>query len=313
MRLKPRLITRTRNACLKKTRIGVAVIGLLVLSVVFPITSFSVSNTVPYTLTPVPSILSGNTVVLNLSYTSRTNLIDTPVKSGDTIAGDHVVLKSEWISSLVNRTRLEISAPAIPCVLNRELDQLSLEIDTRALGNNASCIITSTAWLTNGSVIAVQFTNVYIGNFFVPEVKVIAPNGGEDWTSIHNITWTASDVNADDVLRFDVMVSADSGKSFETLISALNRTWFEWDCHGLPRSDTYSVGIRVTDGIYYNSDKSDSTFAAGTIVTTTTTTTTGPPTTNPGLEPRIMAFIAILLFSSGVMALVVYYAARKWF
>ena len=288
-------------------------IGLLVLSVVFPITSFSVSNTVSYTLTPVPSILSGNTVVLNLSYTSRTNLIDTPVKSGDTIAGDHVVLKSEWISSLVNRTRLEINAPAIPRVLALELDQLSLEIDTRALGNNASCIITSTAWLTNGSVIAVQFTNVYIGNFFVPEVKVIAPNGGEDWTSIHNITWTASDVNADDVLRFDVMVSADSGKSFETLISALNRTWFEWDCHGLPRSDTYIVGIRVTDGIYYNSDKSDSTFAAGTIVTTTTTTTTGPPTTNPGLEPRIMAFIAILLFSSGVMALVVYYAARKWF
>jgi hypothetical protein len=291
------------------------VIGLLVLSVAFPIVSFSVSNTVSYTLTPVQSILSGNTVVLNLSYTSRTSLIDTPVKSGDTIAGDHVVLKSEWTSSLVNRTRLEVNAPAIPKVLARDLDQLTLEIDTRDLGNNASCIITSTAWLTNGSVITVQFTNVYIGNFFVPEVKVIAPNGGEDWISVHNITWTASDVNADDILRFDVMVSADSGKSFETLTSSLNRTWFEWDCSGLLRSDTYIVRIRVTDGIYFNSDKSDDTFTAGTIptTTTTTTTTTGPPTTTTGLEPRIIAFIAILLFSSGVMALVVYYAARKWF
>ena len=288
-------------------------IGLLVLSVVFPITNFSVGNTVSYAHPPVQLILSGNTVSVNLSYTSRTNLTDTPVKSGDTIAGDHVVLKSEWTPSLVNRTRLEINAPAIPRILALELDQLTLEIDTRVLGNNASCIITSTAWLTNGSVIAVQFTNVYIGNFFVPEVKVIAPNGGEDWTSIHNITWTASDVNADDVLRFDVMLSTDSGKSFETLISSFNRTWFEWDCHGLPRLDTYMVRIRVTDGIYYNSDTSDDTFTAGTIATTTTTTTTGPPTTTPGLEPRIIAFVAILLFSSGVMALVVYYAARKWF
>jgi hypothetical protein len=256
---------------------------------------------------------SADIASLNLSYTSRTNLIDTPVKSGDTIAGDHVVLKSEWTPSLVTRTKLVINAPAIPTVLTLDLNQATLQIDTRTLGNNASCIITSTAWLTNGSVKAVQFTNVYIGNFFVPKVKVIAPNGGEDWTSIRNITWTASDVNADAALRFDVMFSADSGESFQTLATSLNRTWFEWDFSSLPRSDICIVSIRVTDGIYYNSDKSDGTFTAGAIVTTTNTTTTAPPTTNPGLEPRIIAFIAILLFSSGVMALVVYYAARKWF
>jgi hypothetical protein len=235
------------------------------------------------------------------------------VKSGDTIAGDHVVLKSEWTPSLVTRTKLVINAPAIPAVLTLDLNQPTLQIDTRALGNNASCIITSTAWLTNGSIVVVQFTDVYIGNFFVPKVRVIAPNGGEDWTSLQNITWTASDVNADSVLRFDVMFSDDSGKSFETLASSLNQTWFEWDCSNLLRSNTYIVRIRVTDGIFYNSDKSDGTFTAGTIVTTTTTSTTAPPTTTPGLEPRILAFVAILLFSSGVMALVVYYAARKWF
>jgi hypothetical protein len=311
--LKPKLNARIRNACLKKKRIGIGVIGLLILSVVFPVAISSPRNVSPYVLTSAQSIPSAEVVSLNLSYTSRTNLIDTPVKSGDTIAGDHVVLKSEWTPSLVTRTKLVINAPAIPAVLTLDLNQPTLQIDTRALGNNASCIITSTAWLTNGSIVVVQFTDVYIGNFFVPKVRVIAPNGGEDWTSLQNITWTASDVNADSVLRFDVMFSDDSGKSFETLASSLNQTWFEWDCSNLLRSNTYIVRIRVTDGIFYNSDKSDGTFTAGTIVTTTTTSTTAPPTTTPGLEPRILAFVAILLFSSGVMALVVYYAARKWF
>ena len=309
--MKPRLNDLIRNTCLKKTRIGIVVLGLLVFSLALPVSSFTARNAASYVLPPVQFLPSADIAAVNLSYTSRTNLIDTLVKSGDTIAGDHVVLKSEWTPSLVTRTRLEIDAPAIPRVLTLDLNQSTLEIDTRALGNNASCMITSTAWLTNGSIKVVQFTDIYIGNFFVPKVRVIAPNGGEDWTSLHNITWTASDVNADSVLRFDVMFSDDSGKSFETLASALNRTWFEWDCSNLLRSDTYIVRIRVTDGIYYNSDKSDGTFSAGTIATTTTTT--GPPTTTPGLEPRILAFVAILLFSSGVMALVVYYAARKWF
>ena len=81
--------------------------------------------------------------------------------------------------------------------------------------------------LSNGTVISTEFTDVFIGNFFVPKVEVIAPNGGENWTSQHNITWTASDVNADDALLFDVLFSDDSGTSFEILIESTNQTWFE--------------------------------------------------------------------------------------
>jgi hypothetical protein len=75
--------------------------------------------------------------------------------------------------------------------------------------------------------------------------------------------------------------------------------------------DNYTVEVRATDGIYFTSDWSDEEFSAGTIATTTPTTTT--TTTDPGIESRIAAFVAILLFSSGIIALVVYYAARKWF
>jgi hypothetical protein len=293
---------------------GYAIILLLVLLFTLPMMSLVSENTIHFESSPIRYVPSTDTPKLNLSYTSRTNLIDTPVKSGDTIAGDHIVLKAEWTHSLVNHSRLEINAHAIPAVLSLEENQSTLEIDTRALGNNASCTITSTAWLVNGTPIVVEFTNVYIGNFFVPSVKVTAPNGGEDWTATHNITWTASDVNTDDNLLFDVLASSDSGSSFETLISSTNRTWFEWDCTSLYRLDTYLICVRVTDGIYYNSDSSNSTFTAGLIVTTSTTTPTiSPTTTVTGLDPRITAFIVLLLLSSGIMALVVYYAARKWF
>ena len=233
------------------------------------------------------------------------------------IAGDHIIIKATWTSSIVNRSRLQIIAPAIPATLTQDLNTYVTEIDTRYLGNNATCTINATAWLTNGSIVSQEFENIYIGNFFAPKVVVISPNGDEVWTGKNNITWWASDANLGDTLRFRVRISSDNGKSFETLVSSLSRTWFEWDCTGLSKSDTYLVEVTATDGIYFTTDRSDSTFTAGDVIYTTTPTTTTSPTstttTTNGLDPRLAAFIVILVISSSVMAVVVYYAARKWF
>lgn len=288
-------------------------IPLLLLSIVLPIVSFSSEN-ITHTVSPANQYLySAETPYLNLTYTSRTNSTATPVQPGDTLAGDHLTLKAEWSSSSVNTSRLEVDAPAIPAVLAIEDNLTTLELDTRALGNNATCTITSTAWLSNGSVFSFEYTDVYIGNYFVPKVIVLTPNGNESWIDVHNITWIGSDQNVDDTLLYDVLYSSNSGTSFESLVSSTNLTWFEWDCTNLINTDTYLIEVRVRDGIYFSSDRSDGMFTAGTIITTTTTSPTTPTMTPNGLEPRIIAFIAILLFSSGVMALVVYYAARKWF
>ena len=292
-------------------RRGVPILALLTLSMFMPFQSYSCcsyDSSLETQFTP-----SADTPTLNLTYTSRTRLVDTPIKSGDVIAGDHVILKSEWTSTLVSSSRLEINAPAIPSLLSIEDNETTLEIDTRALGNNATCIITATAWLTNGSTFSKEFTNIHIGNYFVPKVTVLSPNGNETWDGIHTITWTAFDVNADDELRYDVLLSADAGSTFETLVSSTNLTSFEWDCSGLVLLDTYIVRVRVTDGIYFSSDRSDATFTAGTIVTSTPTPTPTPTTTPNGYDVRVVAFVVILLVSCGIMALVVYYAARKWF
>ncbi len=261
------------------------------------------------------SMISAEVPTLNLTYTTRTLLTDTPVNSGDTISGDHITLKATWKPD-VNNSRLEVHAPAIPSNLTAEENQTTLEIDTRYLGNNATCTIIATTMLSNGTMIRVEFTDVYIGNFFAPVVRVISPNGGETWTSLHNITWTVTDANVDDTILYDVLFSDDSGESFNVLTESTNQTWFEWDCSSLYQEDTYIVKVRATDGIYFSSDMSDAEFSAGLVVTTTTittSTTTTTPTNGTTIEPRIVAFVAILLISSGIMALVVYYAARKWF
>ncbi|MFW9786264.1 MAG: hypothetical protein ACFFE2_01935 [Candidatus Thorarchaeota archaeon] len=298
---------------IRMTRTGVAMLLILVLSATLPLTSITSDNSVRVQSSITHYVLSAGSPELNLSYTTRTKLFDTPVKSGDRIGGDHIVLKAEWTPSLVNRTRLEIYAPAIPATLAVEENEDTLEIDTRALGNNATCVITSTAWLTNGSIATIEFTDVYIGNYFMPHVRVLEPNGGENWTGTHNITWTAFDSNADDTFLFDVAFSSNGGQTFESLIISTNLTWFEWDCTGLNPTSMYLVQVRVTDGIYYSIDLSDDTFTAGGGAGTTSSSTTTPTTPIPGPDFRIIAFVAILLFSSSVMALVVYYAARKWF
>ncbi len=310
----PKIRDRLQSAVLFNGR---TIIGfIIVLLITSPFTLIVESPTIITSDVPTDlpdfQIVSVEVPTLSLTYTTQTLLIDTPVISGAKIGGDHVKLKAVWTPAM-NKSRLEVHAPAIPSTLIVEDNKTSLEVDTRALGNNATCTIIASTWLSNGTMISQEFVNVYIGNFFMPKVTVLDPNGGENWTSHHDILWYAYDTNTDDTLLFDVLLSDDSGISFTVLASSINQTWFEWDCSELPKKDTYIVEIRATDGIYFSSDRSNGVFSAGLIETTTTTTTTTTTPIPPEIEPRILAFMAILLISSGVMALVVYYAARKWF
>ncbi|MGY5879511.1 MAG: hypothetical protein RTV31_04630 [Candidatus Thorarchaeota archaeon] len=252
---------------------------------------------------------------LTLTYHTLSNATERPVTPDSFIAGDHVVLTAVWNESLIDRSRLEVYAPAIPATLEHDTDTNTTKIDTRLLGNNATCIINATAWLTNGTSFVKLFENVYIGNFFIPDISVISPNGNETWIGINNITWAASDINEGDSLQYDVLLSSDNGIIFETLASSITTKWFEWNCSALDKLDTYLIEVRVTDGIYFSSDRSDSTFTAGEIVhsTITTTNTTTTTTTSTTFDARLTAFVVILLVSCSTMAIVVYYAARKWF
>jgi len=294
--------------------VQMAVILALMISIVLPISVF---------MNPTLDEKSGHSPLefvslsaapqLNLTYHTSSDMTKREVTSDSVIAGDHVILTAIWNEPLLDKSRLEVFAPAIPATLTEELDANTTEIDTRYLGNNATCTINATAWLTNGTIFFQAFEDVYIGNFFVPIITVTSPNGNETWTGINNITWTASDVNEADLLSYDVLLSSDNGMTFEILESSITTKWFEWNCAALDKLDTYLIEVRVTDGIYFSSDRSDSTFTAGEIVHSTTPTTNTTTTTTTTLDARLTAFVVILLVSCSIMAIVVYYAARKWF
>ena len=257
---------------------------------------------------------SAEEVVLNLTYWSRTNTSIGTVNSGDRIGGDHVILNATWTpSDLVDHAGIEVYASAIPSMISNISPTSSVEIDTRALGNNATCTINSTVWLLNGSVYSEIVENVYIGNFFIPRLIVLTPNGGETWIGTNNITWKAWDTNQDETLTYEVSFSSNSGATFQSIASNLNKTWLMWDCGECPVLTTYLIQVSATDGIYHVSDRSDATFTAGGPASPTTspntTSTTTPP---PPIDLRIVTFLVLFLVTSGVMALIVYYAAKKW-
>ncbi len=258
---------------------------------------------------------------LLLTYHSLWNQTETPVHPGDRISGDRVVLTGTWSpSGTVAQSRIDVNATAIPRSISNQSLSSSVSIDTRGLGNNATCIITVFALLLNESTINQTFSNVFIGNFFVPHVRVLSPNGGEHWAGVNNVTWFGWDNNTDEPLTYEVLFSSDSGISFQLLATHLSSTRYQWDCTGFLNLSTYMFEARVTDGIYVSFDRSDGTFTAGNIPitttsTTTTTTTTTTNTTTTTIDNRFIVsfFISAAIITSAVMALIVYYAAKRWF
>jgi len=248
---------------------------------------------------------------LSLTYYTHWNSTKVDVNSGDQLEGDHIILNATWSPRTeINRTRIEVNATAIPTVKSSEQNGNTVEIDTRALGSNFTCVINSTIWFHNGTTLTELVPNVFLGNFFVPVVEVVSPNGHEVWTGANNITWNAWDLNENEELTFEVLVSSDSGVTFQLLSAGLTETRFLWDCSTFLNLSTYVVEIRVSDSIFSSHDVSDAPFRAGEIGQPDTTTTTS--TTVEEIDPRVIMFLTVLVISSGFIALVVYYASKSW-
>lgn len=253
---------------------------------------------------------SGNDLRVMLTYHSRWNPAPMPVSSDDTISGDHIILNATWLpQGIIVQTKIEVNATAIPRTISNESLSATAWIDTRGLGNNATCIITVSGLMYNGTSAKQTITNVFIANFFVPHVRVISPNGGEHWTGAHNITWIGWANTSDEQLTYEVLLSSDSGATFELLGKGLNDTWFTWYTQGFLNLSTYVIEVRVSDGIYTSHDTSDGTFTAGDVPVATTTTTT----TTTDHSFIVALFVSAAIISCAVMSLVVYYLAKRWY
>ncbi|TET06619.1 MAG: hypothetical protein E3J86_14890, partial [Candidatus Thorarchaeota archaeon] len=182
-----------------------------------------------------------------------------------------------------------------------------------------------------------EIPNIFIGNFFAPVVTVEVPI--DEGSNVFNFTWSATDLNADDVNYYSVWLSNDVGVSFQLLTTNLTGTTYLWDSSGYLERDDYIVKIRgfsidftnhtgygiladVSDeSLYWPGDFGDGLspeFSAGDVpppdpitTTTSTPTTTEPTTPVPPTEidPLLIGLLGGI--GIGVVVLLILFLIRN--
>lgn len=96
-----------------------------------------------------------------------------------------------------------------------------------------------------------------------PQITLTAPNGGEIWSGIRDITWTATDPDGD-TLSIDILISPDNGNNWSILAaSETNDGVFSRNLDFLADGSKFLVQVRATDGVHTVSDISDAVFTIG--------------------------------------------------
>ena len=94
----------------------------------------------------------------------------------------------------------------------------------------------------------------------VPSVELVFPKGGELLDGTQMVTWTAS--HPEDLpLRYDVLVSRDSGATWRHIAISHEDMFLEWDTGEAAGGDQYLVKVVANDGFNTAFDVSDAVFA----------------------------------------------------
>ncbi len=95
-----------------------------------------------------------------------------------------------------------------------------------------------------------------LNSTFLDSVKVVSPNGGENWAagSIKNITWTYNDVD-----NVSIEFSLDDGQTWTTLAASVpaSQLSYSWT---VPTTPSYTCRIRIKDISRNISDQNDAVF-----------------------------------------------------
>jgi hypothetical protein len=188
---------------------------------------------------------------------------------------------------------------------------------------------------------------VTFGNFFNPTIELLAPIGGEDWsTGNHNITVTADDANGDDIL-VQIRFSSDGGTYWQTLYTgplaydAVNDYYYyTWTTTAILATDEALIEVTAFDNdtLYAGQyglptlwpgnpsvpDMSDAVFMLGsgtrpepttppptppTTPPPTPTTTPEPPPPPPPIDPLVLGLVAGI--GVGVVVVLILFRVKK--
>jgi hypothetical protein len=181
---------------------------------------------------------------------------------------------------------------------------------------------------------SVETPAVTIGNFFAPVVTVPTPVETTSGSNIFDITWSSTDLNADDTTYYSLWLSNNDGISYMLLAQNLTTTSYQWDSSGW-LEDSYMIRVRaysldftvvglndVSDppAGYWPGDFGDgfsAAFDAGDVPPTvepTTNETTTTPTGGGGggdipLDPLLIGLIGGI--GVGVVIILILFLIRK--
>jgi uncharacterized protein YndB with AHSA1/START domain len=178
----------------------------------------------------------------SLTWTSRWQFAPMPLENGASAIGDHVVLNATFSQG-----------PLLPLIVRCSINLTDVATGRRAFANNSgNQMVLDTYYLfgTNVTVSAAvegitdtnetilhSFSNLSLCNFFSPVIKLQPSHEISNY--IFNISWSATDLNGDDINLFMVWISQDGGASFLLLAQNLSKPSFIWDSHGFLSRDYY--------------------------------------------------------------------------
>jgi hypothetical protein len=171
----------------------------------------------------------------------------------------------------------------------------------------------------------VNYAALRFENFFAPEMLTVTVAGTG---ATKTISWTSSDLNAGDEHFYEVLISADSGTSYQLLGMNITTLSFSWDSTSFLTRSTYRAMVRVYDndpiesndsaatGVFWMglSDSLESSiFSAGTLTPPTTTepepTTTSEEPDQPIIDPLWIGLIAGI--GAGVVVVLILFLVKK--
>ncbi|MGY5857783.1 MAG: S8 family serine peptidase [Candidatus Thorarchaeota archaeon] len=232
----------------------------------------------------------------------------------------------------------------------RAYNTRTYEIDTYYLLQNQTFAILVSSDTGSNFDYAQEIPDIFIGNFFEPEVTVPQPVATVGDADIFDISWSSTDRNVDDVPYYSLWLSNNDGVSYMLLAQNLTGTAFQWDSRGWLEGD-YIIRVRAysldfgtfvledtdddgqeDDPVYLNdvgnppngywpgdfSDGFSTAFAAGDVPpptepTTNETTDTTSETTGPVVGPPLDPLLIGLVggIGVGVVIILILFLIRK--
>ena len=210
------------------------------------------------------AIILGNSAAVsgtddfNVTWTSRGQSEPQFLANSSSLIGDHVVITATYLETagLTGPFVTNLTIIGGPEVIYAGAEGLTLSFDTYANCSNGTYTLIVNTTDSLAQQVSCTFENVFIGNYFAPNVDNVLVDTVEP--SYHNITWTCGDQNADDLNFFSVWISTDSGTSYIRIANNLTTTFYAWNSTGwldtnfIVRVRAYSVDLNLFAGPFVN-------------------------------------------------------------